>query len=104
MSHISSPVRTCIACKRTDGPHQMLRLVRSIGVNGVASVAIDWRSRLAGRGAWLHPRQDCLNLAIKRRAIARALPGVTNVAEVELALEIAGRGHDTITEPINVPL
>ena len=26
-----------------------------------------------GRGAWLHPSRDCLNLALRRRAIGRAL-------------------------------
>jgi len=41
---------------------------------------------MPGRGAWLHPSPDCLQLAIKRRAIVRALPGVGNVSDVESQL------------------
>jgi len=33
----------------------------------------DERRRLPGRGAWLHPSRDCLDLAVRRRAFARAL-------------------------------
>jgi uncharacterized protein len=33
----------------------------------------DERRRLPGRGAWLHPSPDCLDLAVRRRAFARAL-------------------------------
>ena len=33
----------------------------------------DPRARLAGRGAWLHPDPACLDLAVRRRALVRAL-------------------------------
>jgi hypothetical protein len=33
----------------------------------------DLRARLAGRGAWVHPDPACLDLAVRRRALARAL-------------------------------
>lgn len=33
----------------------------------------DERGRLPGRGAWLHPRPDCLEQAVQRRAFSRAL-------------------------------
>jgi predicted RNA-binding protein YlxR (DUF448 family) len=38
---------------------------------------------MAGRGAWLHPSETCLSLAIKRRAFGRALAGATEIAAVE---------------------
>ena len=49
----------------------------------------DPRARLAGRGAWVHPDPACLDLAVRRRAFARALrsdvaPDVTAVrAEID---------------------
>ncbi|MEI8058492.1 MAG: YlxR family protein [Actinomycetes bacterium] len=41
----------------------------------------DSRSRIAGRGAWLHPISECLDLAVRRRAIPRALR-VTSALDV----------------------
>jgi predicted RNA-binding protein YlxR (DUF448 family) len=41
--------------------------------NDVYVVTVDAASSLPGRGAWLHPDQQCLRVAIRRRAFARAL-------------------------------
>ncbi|GAA1761024.1 hypothetical protein GCM10009712_07010 [Pseudarthrobacter sulfonivorans] len=38
---------------------------------------------MAGRGAWLHPSETCLALAVKRRAFGRALNGATGATAVE---------------------
>jgi predicted RNA-binding protein YlxR (DUF448 family) len=40
---------------------------------GAATAELDVRRRLPGRGAWLHPSPDCLDLALRRRALTRAL-------------------------------
>jgi predicted RNA-binding protein YlxR (DUF448 family) len=39
---------------------------------------------MAGRGAWVHPDQRCVELAVRRRAFARALrvPGPVDPAAV----------------------
>uniref|UniRef100_UPI0025CEFC9B YlxR family protein n=1 Tax=uncultured Aeromicrobium sp. TaxID=337820 RepID=UPI0025CEFC9B len=37
------------------------------------SVLPDLRGTLPGRGAYLHPSPECLDLAIRRRAFGRAL-------------------------------
>ncbi len=34
---------------------------------------VDERAVLPGRGAWLHPTQECMDAALRRRAFARAL-------------------------------
>ena len=41
--------------------------------NGDPAVTVDAAGNLPGRGAWLHPDQQCLREAIRRRAFARAL-------------------------------
>ena len=41
--------------------------------DGIDAVVVDTAGNLPGRGAWLHPNQECLLVAIRRRAFARAL-------------------------------
>ena len=47
----------------------------------IATVVADPRHRLPGRGAWLHPTPECLDLAVRRKAFGRAL-GVKAFLEV----------------------
>ncbi|MFC8524124.1 MULTISPECIES: YlxR family protein [Micrococcaceae] len=77
----SQPERTCIGCRKKGPRSQLLRLVAE--GSGSTAVLVDERRRMSGRGAWLHPSQSCLALAIKRRAFGRALPGATGTAAVE---------------------
>nr|WP_236683049.1 YlxR family protein [Demequina globuliformis] len=42
-------------------------------VLGGDHVVVDEAATSPGRGAWLHPTPACLELALKRRAIGRAL-------------------------------
>jgi predicted RNA-binding protein YlxR (DUF448 family) len=38
-----------------------------------AAVAIDFQQTQPGRGAYIHPRPECLERALKRRSLGRAL-------------------------------
>jgi predicted RNA-binding protein YlxR (DUF448 family) len=51
----------------------------------LAMVAPDPQLRLPGRGAWLHPTPECLELAVRRKAFGRAL-------RAEAFLDAAGVG------------
>ncbi|WP_307176160.1 YlxR family protein [Demequina sp. NBRC 110054] len=62
------PVRTCVGCR---GRGSRSVLVRVAVVDGAA--VVDTAKTLPGRGAWLHPGTACLELALKRRTIGRAL-------------------------------
>lgn len=77
-------VRTCIGCRGTSDRIQLVRLVRSTSASGETEALVDVARRMPGRGAWLHPNPDCWKLAIKRRAVGRALPGVTKLSDVEV--------------------
>lgn len=62
------PVRTCVGCR--------MRAPRSALVRVVAqenTLVVDERASLPGRGAWVHPAQDCVDAALQRRAFPRAL-------------------------------
>jgi uncharacterized protein len=75
------PQRTCIGCRKKAPRSELLRLVAE--GSGSTAVLVDERRRMAGRGAWLHPSEACLALAVKRRAFGRALNGATGSAAVE---------------------
>ncbi|MGE9808658.1 MULTISPECIES: YlxR family protein [unclassified Janibacter] len=68
-----TPVRTCIGCRRADSWSELLRVVAIQAEHGPFVLTPDPRHRLPGRGAWLHPTDDCLDLAVRRKAFSRAL-------------------------------
>jgi uncharacterized protein len=61
------PARTCIGCRVVCPAGELVRLLAA-----GERVAVAPGGASAGRGAWLHPRQECLQAAIKGRAFARA--------------------------------
>ena len=76
---MSTPVRTCVGCRRRAPADELLRVVAAD-----RAVLPDPSHRLPGRGAHLHPVVACLDLAEKRRAFPRALrvPGPLDVSAV----------------------
>lgn len=76
MGGVSNPVRTCVGCRGRADKHDLVRIVRW----GDGLLA-DPSQTAPGRGAYLHPDQGCVESAIKRKALTRAL-------------RLAGRGPD----------
>jgi predicted RNA-binding protein YlxR (DUF448 family) len=66
---VSEPQRTCIGCRGRAAKAALLRVTWQRDVGPV----VDLRQTAPGRGAYLHPRPVCLQLAVKRRAAGRAL-------------------------------
>ena len=58
-----------MACRTARPKRELQRIVRTQG----RDVVIDPSGRLAGRGAYVCQGSDCLELATKRGALARAL-------------------------------
>ncbi|HKW60446.1 MAG TPA: YlxR family protein [Candidatus Dormibacteraeota bacterium] len=63
------PARTCVACRQEAGKADLVRVVRRPD----GSVQLDRTGRLSGRGAYVHPSAECLEVARKRRSLDRAL-------------------------------
>ena len=63
------PMRMCVGCRQMFEKRELVRVVRGDG--GVAH--IDLRGKLPGRGAYVCRNRECLNKAIKSKAIERAL-------------------------------
>ncbi|PWD52366.1 DUF448 domain-containing protein [Serinibacter arcticus] len=86
----SGPVRTCVGC-RERGPRS--GLVRIVAVEGTVLV-LDERGGAPGRGAWLHVQERCLDRALARHALPRALRlQGADASQVEAALRAAIRSR-----------
>ncbi|MFE7766411.1 YlxR family protein [Streptomyces sp. NPDC057438] len=78
------PERTCVGCRRRSAKTELLRVV------AIEDECVpDPRGTLPGRGAYLHPAQVCLDLAVRRRAFARALraPGALDTKALRRYVE-----------------
>ena len=56
-----NPIRSCIGCRKTGGPSELMRMVLVDG-----KVIFDQPQIAPGRGAWVH--RKCLQQAIDRQA------------------------------------
>lgn len=58
---MGEPLRTCVGCREITAQSLLSRYVL---VDGRA--VLDESKSAPGRGAWVHPREDCLERAMKR--------------------------------------
>ncbi|MEV8336874.1 YlxR family protein [Leucobacter sp. NPDC077196] len=78
------PVRTCVACRKRAPRTELLRVVAHEG-----RLLVDDRAVLPGRGAWVHPEYSCLDRAVARGTLLRALrlSGKPDVSPLENRLK-----------------
>jgi uncharacterized protein len=76
------PQRTCVVCRSTTAKRALHRIVRS----PAGSVGYDPTGKAPGRGAYLCGQPACLEAALRRGSIQRALK-VTDTAAVGGAVE-----------------
>jgi uncharacterized protein len=62
------PERTCVGCRGKAAKPELLRLVRADG-----GVRVDPQGNAPGRGAYVHRDAACVEVALKRGSIGRAL-------------------------------
>jgi uncharacterized protein len=77
-----TPRRTCVVCRTTTAKRTLHRIVRS----PAGTVEFDPTGKAAGRGAYLCGQPACLDLAVRRRSIQRALK-VTDTVAANAAVE-----------------
>src|SRR5688572_4377236 len=61
-------IRSCVGCRKESSPAELVRVV--VGPDG--RVVPDLAGGAFGRGAWLHPRTECVAKAVPR-GLAHAL-------------------------------
>jgi uncharacterized protein len=76
------PQRTCVVCRSTTAKRTLHRIVRSPS----GAVSYDPTGKAPGRGAYLCGQPACLETALKRHSIQRALK-VSDAAAVGGAIE-----------------
>ncbi|MFW0796298.1 YlxR family protein [Gordonia sp. CPCC 205515] len=84
------PIRMCVGCRQRAEATELVRVVARTEDDS-PRVVVDVAKTMPGRGAWLHPRRDCVSAAVRRKAFGSALrvPGLT-VAPDDLAEAIGG--------------
>lgn len=63
------PQRTCVGCRQVKEKRQLVRVVRD--PQGV--ISIDATGKSSGRGAYICPCVQCLELAVKGKRLDKAL-------------------------------
>ncbi len=97
--------RTCVGCRRRDDRSALLRVVAEWDDTGehVARVVADPLLRLPGRGAWLHPTPECLDLALRRKAFGRALHVKARLELASVSAYIEAREQSVVTTVGSTP-
>lgn len=75
------PIRTCIATGEKKSKNDLMRFV----LTKEGNVAVDPKDRIKGRGANLTMTMDAFDMAIKKRALERALKLNQPLSESEVA-------------------
>lgn len=78
------PQRSCLGCGLKTDKNKLIRIVRRPD----GSLVLDRKGKEPGRGAYLCPNSQCLKLAIKKKAVERAL-GVK--LDDDLIVELSNR-------------
>lgn len=62
-------MRTCVGCRTVRPKREMIRIVR--GPDG--EIDLDETGKASGRGAYICPLVDCLDAAVRSKALQRSL-------------------------------
>ncbi len=84
------PMRMCVACRQMRCKKELVRVVRT----PEGQVLLDTTGRANGRGAYLCHNMECLNKAIKAKALERALETSVDAETVEKLKEAFTHGTD----------
>jgi predicted RNA-binding protein YlxR (DUF448 family) len=73
------PLRTCLGCKAVKPKKELVRVVRT----PASEVLVDPTGKKSGRGAYICPNPDCLEMAFKKSGLDSALEISISVAVKE---------------------
>lgn len=77
------PLRKCLGCNEQFPKKALVRIVRS----STGEVSLDLTGKANGRGAYICHMKSCLDTALKRKAIQRALEIELSEAVMQALLE-----------------
>lgn len=62
------PIRQCLGCREHFPKRELIRVVK----NKEGEISLDFKGKMSGRGAYICNNINCLNRAIKTKALSRA--------------------------------
>lgn len=63
------PQRMCVGCREMKNKKDLIRIVR----NPEGDIEVDTTGKKSGRGAYICPKIDCFNQAVKGKRLQKAL-------------------------------
>ena len=66
------PLRRCTGCLEMLDKKELVRVVKTSGDNESATFSLDFTGKIAGRGAYVCPNINCLDLAVKKKGLERS--------------------------------
>lgn len=81
------PERTCIGCRNVFKKDDVVRIVA-----GPGDIVIDYREKLPGRAAYVCPRTICIEKALSKEGLAKALHTKVRTPSAEEFVERLGAG------------
>ena len=88
------PERFCLGCQEKKSKKSLVRIVRS----PEGEFSVDVTGKLPGRGAYICPRAECLEMAQKSRGLERSFKGKVPQEVYEKLSEqiaaLAGEAHE----------
>ncbi len=63
------PMRQCVGCREMKSKRDLIRVIRT----SEEEILIDTTGRKNGRGAYICPKRECLEQAIKSKGLERSL-------------------------------
>jgi predicted RNA-binding protein YlxR (DUF448 family) len=88
-----------VGCRKRAAKRELLRVTAGSDRDGQPAVVPDPTATAPGRGAHLHPTQECFDLAVRRKAFGRALrtSGAAGLSSAPVAEHLAR----TNVRPVN---
>lgn len=74
------PQRMCVGCQEMKPKKEMIRVVKT----PENSIEIDLTGKRSGRGAYVCPKEECLQKAIKARRLEKALHHVISTEIIDV--------------------
>ena len=63
------PMRQCVGCREMKAKRELIRVIKTSDTQ----VLVDATGKKNGRGAYLCPRRECLEKAVKNKGLERSL-------------------------------
>ena len=91
------PRRTCVACREEADRDELVRLVLSPD----GEVVVDYRAKLPGRGAWVHPTRACVGTLERQPGrLERPLGG--KIAKAALLEQLMARTREALLDGLSM--